>query len=110
TVRLKSYGSVTAREPRPAIRRGWSFGAEDFVARLHTQCSTEPHHARERAQTEEQKADAITLARLKKLGWVKTELVNRHKGDPHKATLERGLRSQTTMSLKWVAQRLQMGS
>src|SRR5207302_8830706 len=113
TLLLKSYGFVTAREPRRAIRRGWSFGAEDFVARLLDRILssvTEHHHAREHAQTEEQKADAIILARMKKLGCAKTERVNRRKGDRHKATLARGLRSQTTMSLKWAAQRLQMGS
>jgi REP element-mobilizing transposase RayT len=96
-----------------AIRRGWSFGAEDFIARLldHIPGSvTEHHDARERAQTEEQKAEAIILARLKKLGWKKTELANRRKGDPQKVTLARDLRSQTTMSLKWIARRLEMGS
>ncbi len=95
------------------IRRGWSFGAEDFIARLLDRIPgsvSEHHHARERKQTDEQKAEAIILARLKELGWGKTELVARRKSDPHKIALARDLRSQTTMSLKWIARRLEMGS
>ena len=44
------------------------------------------------------------------LGCEKTELANRRKADPQKVTLARDLRSQTTMSLKWIARRLEMGS
>jgi hypothetical protein len=53
------------------IRRGWSFGAQDFIARLLDRIPVsvnEQHHARERSETDEQKAEAIILARLKKLG------------------------------------------
>jgi len=95
------------------IRRGWSFGAEDFIARLLDRMPgsiSEHHHAGERTQTDEQKAQAIISARLKKLGWAKADLVTRRKSDPHKVALARDLRSQTTMSLKWIAQRLEMGS
>jgi hypothetical protein len=48
--------------------------------------------------------------RLKELGWGKTELRNRRKSDPQKVALARALRSPTTMSLKWIARRLEMGS
>jgi putative transposase len=95
------------------IRRGWSFGAEDFIARLLDRMPSsvsEHHHARERNQTDEQKAEAIIRAGLKELRWRKTELVARRKSDPHKVALARKLRSQTTMSLKWIARRLEMGS
>jgi REP element-mobilizing transposase RayT len=96
-----------------SIRRGWCLGAQEFIARLLDRMPgsvSEHHHARERVQTEEQRAEAIVLARLKKLGWGKTELANRRKGDAQKVALARELRSQTTMSLKWIAQRLEMGS
>jgi REP element-mobilizing transposase RayT len=95
------------------IRRGWSFGAEDFVARLLDRIPgsvSEHHHARERSQTEEQRAEAIISARLKQLGWGKADLGTRRKSDPKKVALARVLRSQTTMSLKWIARRLKMGS
>jgi REP element-mobilizing transposase RayT len=95
------------------IRRGWSFGAEDFVARLLDRIPgsvSEHHHARERSQTDEQRAEAIISARLKQLGWGKADLGTRRKSDPKKVALARVLRSQTTMSLKWIARRLEMGS
>ena len=95
------------------IRRGWCFGAQDFVARLLDRIpgsASEHHQARERSETDEQKAEAIVSARLKKLGWGKTELANRRKSDAQKVALARDLRTQTTMSLKWIARRLEMGS
>jgi putative transposase len=95
------------------IRRGWSFGAEDFIARLLDRLPrsvTEHHRGRERNQTDEQRAEAMIAARLKKLGWANSELAARRKSDPHKVALAREVRSQTTMSLKWIAQRLEMGS
>jgi len=51
----------------------------------------------------------IVLARLKKLGWAKENL-----GIAARATRTKSrshdLRSQTTMSLKWIARHLEMGS
>jgi hypothetical protein len=95
------------------IRRGWFFGAQDFMARLLDRMPgsvSEHHHARERSQTDEQKAEAIVLARLKQLGWGRADLATRRKSDPKKVALARVLRSQTMMSLKWIARRLEMGS
>ena len=60
----------------------------------------ERHHAREGSQRDEQKAEAIIRARLKKLGWAKTGLEARRKSDPHRVALARDLRGQTTVSLK----------
>ena len=95
------------------IRRGWSFGAQDFIARLLDRMPgavSEHHHARERSETDEQKAEAIISEGLKKLGWGKRELIARRKSDPEKVALARAVRSQTPMSLKWIARRLEMGS
>jgi hypothetical protein len=65
---------------------------------------------REWSQTDEQKAEAMILARLKELGWGKAGLGARRKTDPQKVALARDLDHQTTVSLKWIAQRLEMGS
>jgi putative transposase len=95
------------------IRRGWSFGAEDFIARVLDRIPgsvSEHHHARERSETDEQKAERMIAARLKHLGWTQAELKVRRKSDRQKVRLARELRAQTTMSLKWIAQRLEMGS
>jgi hypothetical protein len=47
---------------------------------------------------------------LKRLGWVEGELTRQRKGHTHKVALARRLRAETTMSLAWIAERLQMGS
>jgi putative transposase len=112
--RRMEHRSVEPNDPSAEqIRRGWSFGAENFIARLLDRMPgsvSEHHYARERNQADEQKAEAIISARLKKLGWRKADLVARRKSDPRKVALARELRSQTTISLKWIARRLEMGS
>jgi hypothetical protein len=95
------------------IRRGWCFGAEDFVARLLDRLPHsigEYHYSTERRQTDEQKAEKIIRAELAKLGWRNQELRARRKSDPNKIKLAKKLRAQTTVSLKWIARRLEMGS
>jgi hypothetical protein len=47
---------------------------------------------------------------LKRLGWDEPELPGRRKGDPQKVKLAGRLRPETTLSLKWIAERLPMGS
>lgn len=44
------------------------------------------------------------------LGWAESELARQRKGDRHKMELARRLRSETTMSLAWVAELMRMGS
>jgi hypothetical protein len=47
---------------------------------------------------------------MKGLGWREPELQTWRKGDKDRAWLARRLRQETTMSLKWIAQRLGTGS
>ena len=49
-------------------------------------------------------------AELKKLRWEELELSRRRKGDLRKIRIARRLRQETTMTLAWIAQRLQMGT
>lgn len=49
-------------------------------------------------------------AELQRLGWDAAELGRRRKGDPVKVRLARRLRRETTMTLAWIAARLEMGS
>jgi hypothetical protein len=113
---LEGWSSGALNPTIPAglqIRRSWSFGAHDFIARLLDRIPAsvnEHHHARERSETDEQKAEALISARLKRLGWEKRKLTARGKSDLAKVALAREMRSQTTMSLKWIARRLEMGS
>jgi hypothetical protein len=95
------------------IRRGWCFGAQDFVARLLDRLPDsvgEHHYATERSQTDEERAEKIVRLQLAEFGWRNQELRVRRKSDPYKIKLARKLRAQTTVSLKWIAQRLEMGT
>jgi hypothetical protein len=47
---------------------------------------------------------------MKRLGCQEADLPARRKGDESKVELARRLRQETTMSVKWIAQWLQMGS
>jgi hypothetical protein len=44
------------------------------------------------------------------LGWTEKELSRRAKGDKEKVALARRLRAETTMTLRWIASRLHMGT
>jgi hypothetical protein len=68
------------------MRRGWCWGEEAFRKEL--------------------------LARegLRKLGWTEAELAKRPKRDRVKLKLAVQLRRETTMTLKWIAGRLRMGT
>ena len=95
------------------IRRGWCLGSEEFRKELLAGAVERvgaSHYGSERHETGEQKAERIVMEEMKRLGWEKGDLQRRRKGDRGKVTTARRLRRETTMSLKWIAQRLQMGS
>ena len=68
------------------------------------------HYGEERRETDEQKGERIVTEELKRQGWKESELGLRPKADKIKIALAKRLRKETTMSLKWIAVRLQMGS
>lgn len=95
------------------IRSGWRFGAEDFLSRLLDRVevkSGEDHRAVERSETEEEKAQRIVRAALTRRGWGEEDLRERRKSDLGKVAIARQLRTETAVSLAWIASRLQMGS
>ena len=95
------------------IRRGWCLGEQTFRQELLEQMAGragEHHYAEERRETDEAKAQGIVAAELKRLGWGEAELAKRRKGDAGKAQIAGRLRAETTMTLKWIAGRLQMGT
>ena len=55
------------------------------------------------------KAERLVREELGKLGWKEADLAERRKGDPGKVRVARRLRQETTMTLAWIAERLQMG-
>ena len=68
------------------------------------------HYGQERRETDEQKAERIVVEELKRRGWKESELTLQPKGHKVKVAIAKRLRKETTMTLKWIAQRLQMGS
>ena len=58
----------------------------------------------------DQKSKRIVQDELKSLGWKSAELGRRLKGDPEKIRIARRLRTATTVTLKWIAACLVMGT
>ena len=94
------------------LRRGWCYGQSEFREDLLRQVREIPGaHVPElvRASAEE-KAETILRAELASRRWEEHNLAARRKGDPEKIQIARRLRRETTVSLKWIASRLHMGT
>jgi hypothetical protein len=61
-------------------------------------------------ETAEKKALRILAEQLQQRGWDSDELKIRRKGDPEKIKIARLLRTETTMTLPWIADQLNMGA
>ena len=70
----------------------------------------ESHYGAERQESGEEKAEQIVAEELKHRKWEEANLVKRRKGDPEKVKMALRLRRENIMTLKWIAQRLHMGS
>ena len=70
----------------------------------------EYHYAEERQESGEQKARGIVSAELKRIGWTEEDLKRGRKGDAKKVRIAQRLRADTTLTLKWIAEELQMGA
>ena len=102
-----------AGEEFKPLERGWCLGSEAFRRELLEQVSTGPgpsHFGEPVQEAVEARAERLVREGLKQLGWTEEVLETKRKGDRLKVELARKLRSQTTMPLAWVAQRLRMGS
>jgi len=96
-----------------AIRRGWCFGEEAFRQELLAQMDGqmgEHHYGMERWESAEEKAARIVREELAKAGWAEEDLASRAKGDPMKVAVAARLRQETTVTLKWISERLHMGA
>ncbi len=95
------------------IRRGWCLASDEFRKELLAAAEERvgaSHYGSERQESGEQKAERTVMEGMKRLSREKGDLQRRRKGDKGKVAMARRLRKETTMSLKWIAQRLQMGS
>jgi REP element-mobilizing transposase RayT len=96
-----------------AIRRDWVLGSEAFRQELLAAVVERvgpSHYGAERQETGLQKAERVVEKEIERLGWDENDLRARRKGHRSKVMLARRLRQETTMSLKWIAARLQMGT
>jgi len=63
----------------------------------------------EKRETDVRKAERIVEEELEKRGWSEQDLAARRKTDAEKTWIAARLRSQTVMTLEWIAERLKMG-
>ena len=94
------------------VERGWCLGDEEFRAQLLAQVGqwrADPY-GEELRQADEAHARALRQKELPARGWAEADLAERQQGDREKLDMAWRLRQETTMSLKWIAQRLHMGS
>lgn len=95
------------------VRRGWCLGDKGFRKELLAQMAEkagQSHYGDEISASVEEKAERIVAEGLRKLKWTEKDLETRRKGDPGKVRIARRLRQETTVTLKWIAQRLRMGT
>ena len=69
------------------------------------------HHSRTlRREMAETKAERIVKEELKRMGWTKADLESGRNSDPGKLPLAARLRQETTLSIKRIAARVQLGT
>ena len=67
------------------------------------------HRGPEVRESAAARAESPLRGEFGRLGWAAEQLVARRKGDPQKPRIAQRLRQETTMTLAWLAARLQMG-
>jgi len=95
------------------FRRGWCLGSEEFRQKMLGLMEGklgENHSGELHRETAEQKASRIISEEMSRLGWKETDLVSRLKNHPDKLVIATRVRKETTLSIRWIAARLQMGT
>ena len=95
------------------IRKGWCFGNEPFRQRLIASARGRIElggDTRARQESTEARAEAIVRDEFRNRGLKEEELQQLAKSDHRKVIIARRLRRETSVTLKWIANRLRMGS
>ena len=95
------------------IRRGWCFGDEEFRQELLAEVEVKrgPNHlGAEWQESQVERAERLLKVELSRQRWTEDDLRKRLKTDARKLEIARKLRRESTMTLRWIAQRLHMGS
>lgn len=103
----------TEPEALKALRRGWCLGSATFKRELLARMGSGlgEHHAGElHREVAQAKAERIVAEELHRRGWAEEELARRSKSDTDKLEIAARLRRETTMSIKSIAARIQLGT
>lgn len=106
---------ISEEDPKQlkALRRGWCLGSKEFrqelLAAMHERAGAH-HGGEERKEADEAWARRLLAGDLKREGWVIADLAQRRKGDAGKIRMACRLRTETTMTLSWIAKELNMGT
>lgn len=95
------------------LRRGWMLGSDDFREELLAAMKgrkSEYIAGDEIKESEQQKAERIIKTELNRLHWTRKDLHTTLKGDKRKIRIAKRLRAETTMTLKWIGEQLNMGT
>jgi len=95
------------------LRLGWFFGDRTTKKALLKELNGKfgaHHDGEEKWESAEEHAKSMLAEELKRRGLRQEDLEQRRKGDPAKVRIARRLRTGTTMSLKWIAENVRMGS
>lgn len=95
------------------IRRGWMTGSEEFRKELLTKMQERvglSHYGVELQESDEEKARRIIAQEIHRLKFPRIDFSESSKSDDRKISIARRLRRETTVSLGWIADQLEMGS
>jgi len=95
------------------IRRGWCFGSPEFRCQMLKKMDGElgeGHAGALRREYGQERAERVIAEELKRLGWTEADLMSQRKNAPGKLDLAARLRRETTMSLRWIATRVHLGT
>jgi REP element-mobilizing transposase RayT len=111
--RMEQRRASEEQQDYKPLRLGWFLGDKSFRKELLAQMAEragENHYGTERHESGQEKAERLLAQELKRRHWTDQTLRSRRKGDPEKVEIAALIRGDTVMTLKWIAQRLHMGS
>jgi putative transposase len=94
------------------FRRGWYVGGPEFRKELLARLKGKrgDYFGKTMQESEEARAEAYARKALREAGLREKDLASLPKGAPQKLKVARRLRQETTMTIGWIADRLNMGT
>ena len=111
--RVETLRHAEPEEKWKQIRKDWCFGSDSFRQQLLDSAHASIWRggdAKARQQATEARAEAIIQEEFRAQNLRDDDLEGRKKGDPLKVAMARRLRQETSVTLKWIAHRLRMGT